>query len=60
MLPPQGTARVSKSAEPIDPVKAFAMLRGIDERAAREKLRPAETSVVDERRDDDSDRYPHR
>ena len=56
MLPPQGTARVSKSAEPIDPVKAFAMLRGIDERAAREKLRPAETSIVDERRDDDSDR----
>jgi hypothetical protein len=37
-------------------VKAFAMLRGIDERAAREKLRPAETSVVDERRDDDSDK----
>lgn len=56
MLPPQGTARVSKSAKPIDPVKAFAMLRGIDEQAAREKLRPAETIVVDKRRADEPNR----
>lgn len=32
------------------------MLRGIDERAAREKLRPAGAGVVDERREDETER----